>query len=141
MSSVLDRSRSDAVAHRGEQQAVVALRWRADDSSHTSWTVTADGPWGRVCGRGPDCFEALARVREQLESAGWLLGVNGARRDTWPSGMGRATGGLVVCRLVPGARPTRADLLDTFADAPREMLATVAEQTLFEHQWTESLHP
>ncbi|WP_405673924.1 type VII secretion system-associated protein [Streptomyces canus] len=88
-----------------------------------------------MIGIGGDCFEALTRVREQIEPAGWLLGVNGARRDTWASGMCRGLGAFQVYRLTPGARLTNADRVQTFHEAPRETLGTIAEQILFEHQW------
>jgi hypothetical protein len=34
----------------------------------------------------PDMFEALVRLRRQLEPDGVMVAVQGARRDTWPSG-------------------------------------------------------
>ncbi|WP_310717504.1 hypothetical protein [Streptomyces lydicus] len=128
--------RFDVLAFNGDQQADAVLRW---EGGNYDFTVTADGPWGQVTGRADDCFEALTRTREQIEPQGWLLGVNGSRRDTWPSGTCRDMGGFLVCLLRPGLRPTRADLIQTFHDAPREMLATVAEQIAFEKQWSQSL--
>lgn len=79
----------EILAFNGDQQADAVLRWEGENYD---FTVTADGPWGHVTGRADDCFEALTRVREQIEPQGWLLGVNGSRRDTWPSGMCRDTG-------------------------------------------------
>ena len=38
---------------------------------------------------GPDMFEALVGVRRQLEPDGLMIAVQGARRDTYPSGMAR----------------------------------------------------
>ncbi|MEV7381987.1 hypothetical protein [Streptomyces lydicus] len=128
--------RFDVLAFNGDQQADAVLRWEGENYD---FTVTADGPWGQVTGRADDCFEALTRTREQVEPQGWLLGVNGSRRDTWPSGTCRDMGGFLVCLLRPGLRPTRADLIQTFHDAPRETLATVAEQIAFEKQWSQSL--
>ncbi|MFI1200717.1 hypothetical protein K2224_38970 (plasmid) [Streptomyces sp. BHT-5-2] len=136
MSGHLLPDRFEVLAFNGDQQADTVLRWEGENYD---FTVTADGPWGNVTGRADDCFDALSRVREQIEPQGWLLGVNGARRDTWPSGTCRDTGGFLVCRLTPGVRPTRADLIQTFHDAPRETLATVAEQIAFEKQWSQSL--
>ena len=101
-------------------------------------TATTRRP--RSCaGRGADCFDALTGIREQIEPGGWFLGVNGARRDTWPSGSCRGTGGFLVCHLTPGALPTREDLMQTFHEAPRETLATVVEQIRFEQQCRTSL--
>ncbi|MEU6577747.1 hypothetical protein [Streptomyces sp. NPDC046805] len=65
-------------------------------------------------------------------------GINGARPDTWPSGMCRDTGGFLVYRLTPYARLTHADRIQTFHEAPRALLATIAEQILFEQQWRQT---
>ncbi|MFF4783793.1 hypothetical protein ACFY3E_21125 [Streptomyces griseorubiginosus] len=124
--------RFDVLAYHGDRHAPAVLRWEGENHDYT---VTADGPWGRVTGRGTDSFEALVRVREQIEPAGWLLGVNGARRDTWPSGMCRGMGGFLVYRLTPHQRLSGADRIQTFHEAPREALATVDEQIRFEQQW------
>ncbi|NLU68249.1 hypothetical protein [Streptomyces sp. HNM0574] len=134
MSPVPDRF--GVLAHCRGGQAPAVLRWTGE---YHDYVVTAEGPWGLVTGSGEDCFDALARVRERIEPVGWLLGVNGVRRDTWPSGTCRGTGGFLVYRLTPGRRPTRADLVQTFHEAPRETLATVSEQVRFERQWSQSL--
>ncbi|MEU5015778.1 hypothetical protein AB0G35_37095 [Streptomyces sp. NPDC021749] len=136
MSGYLVPDRFEVLAFNGDQQADAVLRW---EGGNRDFTVIADGPWGHVTGRADDCFEALIRIREQIEPQGWLLGVNGSRRDTWPSGMCRGTGGFLVYRLTPGLRPTSADRIQTFQPAPRETLATVAEQVAFEEQWSQSL--
>lgn len=49
--------------------------------------------------------------------------------------MCRGLGAFQVYRLTPGARLTNADRVQTFHEAPRETLGTIAEQILFEHQW------
>jgi len=77
-----------------------------------------------------DAFGALSTVRMELERRGWLLGVEGARIDVWPSGMARDQGGgLRAYRLRRGRSPRSADLVDVFAPAA-DHLATVAEQRL-----------
>jgi hypothetical protein len=129
--------RFEVLAFNGDRQADAVLRWEGDDRDH-DYTVTVEGPWGQVSGRAGDCFEALMRVREQLEPQGWLLGVNGSRRDTWASGMCRGMGGFQVYRLTPFTPLTNADRILTFHPAPRETLATIAEQVAFEKEWTPS---
>jgi hypothetical protein len=42
---------------------------------------------------GPDMFEALVRLRRQLDPDGLLVAVQGACQDTYPSGMARDMGG------------------------------------------------
>jgi hypothetical protein len=124
----------EVLAFNGAWQTDAVLRWEGDDRDH-DYTVTAEGPWGRFSGRAGDCFEALIRVREQLEPLGWFLGVNGSRRDTWPSGMCRGMGGFLVYHLTPFVRLTSADRIETFLPAPRETLATIADQIAFEKYW------
>ena len=54
---------------------------------------------------GPDMFEALVRLRRQLEPDGLMVAVQGSRRDTYPSGMARDMGGgLQVLLMRPGLR-------------------------------------
>ena len=52
---------------------------------------------------GPDMFEALVRLRRQLEPDGLMVAVQGSRRDTYPSGMARDMGGgMRVYIMRPG---------------------------------------
>jgi hypothetical protein len=138
MSGYLAPDRFETLAHNGTRQAPVVLRW---ENQGYDFTVPADGPWGQVASAGGDCFGALVKVREQIEPARWFLGVNGVRRDTWPSDPCRGMGGFLVCPLTPGVLPAQADLIQTFHEAPRDTLATVTEQMLFEQQWRHSLSP
>jgi hypothetical protein len=83
---------------------------------------------------GPDMFEALVRLRRQLEPDGLMVAVQGSRRDTYPSGMARDTGGgMRVYVLRPGL-PGR-ELVKTLDDAPPDQLATVDEQRAFNKAW------
>jgi hypothetical protein len=85
---------------------------------------------------GPDIFEALVRLRRQLEPDGLKIAVQGARRDTYPSGMARDMGGgLQVYVMRAGRRARRDDLLETLDNAPAEQLGTVDEQWAFAKAW------
>jgi len=85
---------------------------------------------------GPDMFEALVRLRRQLEPDGLLIAVQGSRRDTYPSGMARDMGGGRQIYVVhPGRRADSDDLVGTVADAPSNLLATVDEQRAFWNAW------
>jgi hypothetical protein len=78
---------------------------------------------------GPDMFEALVRVRRQLEPDSLMVAVQGSRRDTYPSGMARDMGGgMPVYILRPGLRGHLEDLVKTLDDAPLGQIATVDER-------------
>ena len=67
---------------------------------------------------GPDMFEALVRLRRQLEPDGLMVAVQGSRRDTYPSGMARDMGGgMQVYIMRPGLPGRREDLVRTLDDA------------------------
>ncbi len=84
----------------------------------------------------PDMFETLVRLRRQLEPDGLTVAVQGARRDTYPSGMALDMGGgMKIYVLHPGLRASRADLVETLDDAPPEQLGTVEEQRSFAEAW------
>ena len=85
---------------------------------------------------GPDMFEALVRLRRQLEPDGMMIAVQGARRDSYPSGMARDMGGgMQVYITQAGRRARREDLVQTLDDAPADHLATVDEQRAFAQAW------
>src|SRR5579859_6928609 len=85
---------------------------------------------------GPDMFEALVRLRRQLEPDGLMVAVQGSRRDTYPSGMARAMGGgMQVYIMRPGLRGRREDLVRTLDDAPPDRITTVDEQRAFAEAW------
>ena len=85
---------------------------------------------------GPDMFEALVRLRRQLEPDGLMVAVQGSRRDTYPSGMARDMGGgMQVYILRPGLRGRRGDLVKTLDDASPDQIATLDEQRAFADAW------
>jgi hypothetical protein len=84
----------------------------------------------------PDMFEALVRLRRQLEPDGLMVAVQGSRRDTYPSGMARDMGGgMRVYVMRPGLRARPEDLVETLDDAPPDQIATVDEQRAFAEAW------
>jgi hypothetical protein len=123
---------SDALTASGIRQ-VTAFRRNETATATLDWKrvvehfeVAATGPWGMVTASGDDAFSALTEVRQQLEDQGWFLAVNGARRDTYPSGMGRGAGGLAVYEFRIGERAGAS--VPTFADADPDRVGTVSEQ-------------
>jgi hypothetical protein len=84
----------------------------------------------------PDMFEALVRLRRQLEPDGLAVAVQGARRDTYPSGMARDMGGGMGVYVMRAGLPARLeDLVNTLDDAPSDQIATVDEQRAFADAW------
>ncbi len=75
----MSRRRVEAV--RGDERAAVQLEW----SDEPPWHVSADGPVGRIVEHDDDLFSALRALRRVLERDGWLLHVNAARVNAWPS--------------------------------------------------------
>lgn len=133
MSDALTPAGARAVtAFRGDETATAEVSWRRVAEG---FEVTASGPWGAVTAAADDAFGALAEVRRQLEVQGWFLAVNGARRDTYPSGMLRdQAGGLAVYELRPGERATAT--VPTFGDAAPSSIGTVSEQQAnFDRCW------
>src|SRR5580700_9274424 len=89
---------------------------------------------------GPDMFEALVRLRRQLEPDGLMVAVQGSRRDAYPSGMARDMGGgMQVYIMRPGLHGRREDLVRTLDDAPPDQIATVDEQRAFAEAWRAQL--
>jgi hypothetical protein len=88
---------------------------------------------------GDDLFEALLKLRKQLEKDGAQLLCVGAQFDIWPSGMARSMAGgrkAYSTRLGEPAGGQLRDILD-FSDAAS--VGTVAEQETFHKKWVESL--
>ncbi len=83
-----------------------------------------------------DMFTALVRLRRQLEPDGVMVAVQGARRDTWASGMARDMGGgMQVYVIRPGLPARMEELVKTLDDAPPDQVATVDEQLAFFKAW------
>lgn len=124
---------------------------RADDRQRVrlrGWLDGYDGPrplyrielflgGDRYTATAMDMFESLVRLRRQLEPDGWMIAVQGARRDTYPSGMARDMGGgMQVYAMRPGRRASADDLVETLADAAVDQLGTVAEQRAWRDTWS-----
>jgi hypothetical protein len=91
---------------------------------------------GPYTATGPDMFEALVRLRRQLEPEGIMIAVEGSRRDVFPSGMARDMGGGERAYVMrPGENASSDDLVDTLADAAVDQLATVDEQYAYWEAW------
>ena len=119
----------------GGDEALWTLRVsRAEGSYDLVLRLTDDR--GRAWeAHGPDVFEALMKLRLEIEPAGVQLCCNGTRRNAWASAMQRdmAVGYAVyLTRLGEAGRPPFAPTLDP---APCDDCGTVAEQQAFHEQW------
>ncbi|TBN55544.1 hypothetical protein EYE40_15205 [Glaciihabitans arcticus] len=114
------------------------VTWGLREPEEYIVTVNVDGREWTATAR--DVFSALVEVRNQLDAQGILLGVEGSRLQSYPSGMMRDMGaGLSVLRLEMGRPSRREDFRDIFAEAPLDELATVADQKQFFDGWLNSL--
>ncbi|MFC0439544.1 hypothetical protein [Kutzneria buriramensis] len=134
-----------------DREIVVVRDGQPEQTRLRAWLVGYDGPvptyrielvtrqGAYPCpytATGPDMFEALVRLRRQLEPDGLTIAVQGSRRDTYPSGMQRdMSGGGRVYVLRPGRPVGRDDVVKTFDDAPVDQVATVEEQRAFWDAW------
>ncbi len=125
--------------------------WHPMTASRTEALITSS-PQGRfvalelevpgaqlvVRSTGRDMFDALQRLRLQLEPLGWIPLCNGARTDCYPSGMARdMANGNAVYELVIG-QVGRPPLLGLLEPAAAEKVGTVADQDAYFRQWLDS---
>jgi hypothetical protein len=91
---------------RQRHMVMIPRRMAADHQRRArDWLLTITSPDGKSwAAEGPDLFKALRALRRILDPLGIRLGVNGARRDAWASGMqcdmgeGRAVYLEAACR-------------------------------------------
>lgn len=84
-------------------------------------------------------FDALRKIREQLEPLGWRPRCYGACEDVYPSNMCRDMGrGLVAYRNEIGRPADQEHLLDTFGTDSAIVPASVGEQRAFFQRWMKS---
>lgn len=87
-----------------------------------------------------DAFDALEMIRLKLEAAGRMIAVQGSRREAYASGLQRDMHGGIrayICKM--GEQIAMDDLVDIFAAADRDQVATVAEQHEWYRRWRASI--
>jgi hypothetical protein len=123
---------------RDQEGVMKALIWRR--SRDRTYSINLDGPDGPVIASGNDLFEALQQIRLQLEPQGWSIAVQGARKDTYPTGMMRDMIGAERVYVLQLARDVhREHLVFIFHEAAPESLGTVEEQKSYYRDWRQSL--
>lgn len=128
----------DVLVVRGDERKRARLRGWLDgyDGPRPLYRIELFLGVERYTATAMDMFETLVRLRRQLEPDGWMVAVQGSRRDAYPSGMARDMGGgerIYVLRA--GRAATSNDLVDTLADAAQDQLATIAEQEAYRDEW------
>jgi len=115
-------------------------RWPLTTSRRgRDWLLTLTSPDRKSwVAEGPDLFKALRALRRIVDPLGIRLGVNGARRDAWASGMQCDMGeGRVVYLLVEG-QAGRPEQVSTLGPAPVSHVGTVDDQDRQHEQWLRS---
>jgi hypothetical protein len=83
-------------------------------------------------------FKALRALRRILDPLGVHLGVNGARRDAWASGMQCDMGEGRVVYLLTEGQASRPEQVSTLGPAPLSEVGTVDDQDQQHEQWLRS---
>lgn len=87
-----------------------------------------------------DFFDALCRIRLQLEAEDLRPRCYGASLNVYPSDMARDMGrGLTAYKLTSGQQGRTADLVDIFDDGPDVVPSSVEDQAQFYQDWLVSL--
>ncbi len=122
------------LADASEQQWSLTTSRRGRD-----WLITITRPDGTSwAAEGPDLFKALRALRRVLNPLETRLGVNGARRDAWASGMQCDMGeGRVVYLLVEG-KAGRPEQVGTLGNTSVSHVGTVDDQDQQYERWLHS---
>ena len=88
----------------------------------------------------PDFFEALCRIRRELEKEGLVPFCYGASLNVFPSGMGRQmAAGLAAYKMVMNQAATLEQLVNIFDQCPDIIPASVEKQRQYFNKWLASL--
>lgn len=118
----------------GEQQWTLTTGRQGRD-----WLLTLTGPDRRIWSAGgPDLFKALRELRCALDPLGIRLGVNGARRDAWASGMQCDMGEGRVVYLLAEGQTGRLEQVSTLGRTAMEHVGTLEEQDQHYARWLRS---
>jgi Clp amino terminal domain, pathogenicity island component len=122
------------------QQAVIHWAWQGRSGHAEPYRAQLEWRGAPIEVGAGDMFEALVRIREQLEPQGWFVAVQGARLDTFASGMQRDMGGGLSVYVLRMGEPVRSeDVVETLAEADPRLLATVDAQRQRVAEWTRSV--
>jgi|SRR5256885_16887251 len=87
-----------------------------------------------------DFFEALKRLRLELEKTGALLHCFGASENVYPSGMQKSMGPAILAyKMRIGSPTSRNDIVNIFEADETVVPSTVEQQERFRQRWIDSL--
>jgi hypothetical protein len=140
MSDQTPRSKEDreVLVVRGDERERARLRawYDGHDGPIPRYRLELNLRWDLYTATATDLFECLVRLRRQLEPDGWQVAVQGSRLDAYPSGMARDQGGGQRVYVMRHGRQAKIeDLVDTFADAEVDQLASIEDQKAFVTTW------
>jgi len=123
-------------AWRGDTEFAALVTYESTaPEAHAIRIVIGDDTWSATA---TDPFSALVEARQQLDACGILIGVEGCRLQSFPTGSRMQHGwGRSVVRLDLGERGQLPETHDLFDPADRDDLATVVEQHDFFARWLE----
>ena len=135
----IDRYSVELVDRAGQVVSAAFLLDEDDDAEECRLTLEYQDT--NLTAVGDDYFEAMCRIRQQLEPVGWLPVCYGASRHVYPSGMARNMGcrGLKAYKLRIGCPASTKDLVAIFDAGPDVEPTTVTEQAEFYAGWLRSL--
>jgi hypothetical protein len=94
----------------------------------------------RVAESEEDFFEALKRLRLELEKTGALLHCFGASENVYPSGMQKSMGPAILAyKMRIGSPALRQDIVNIFEADETVVPSTVEQQERFRQRWIDSL--
>jgi hypothetical protein len=98
------------------------------------------GPEVRVAESEEDFFEALKRLRLDLEKTGALLHCFGASENVYPSGMQKSMGPAILAyKMRIGFPALSKDIVNIFEADETVVPSTVEQQERFRQRWFDSL--
>ncbi len=127
------------LVHESQLPCVGEFRLASGEDDPRRCILTLDCELGKFQANDWNYFDALCKIREQLEPIGWRPRCYGACEDVYPSNMCRDMGrGLVAYRNKIG-RPAEQDhLVETFGTGSEIVPTSVDQQRAFFQRWLKS---
>ena len=105
--------------------------------SHRNARITLKYKHKEITKVATDFFEALCLIRQELENENILILCNGARKDVYPSSMGRQMG-MGLKAYVHELGKNTNNIVKIFEKADLELISSVSEQKEFYYKWLET---